>query len=234
MDNIYQSFIDFTVELRRLRMKSILTYPASTQYPPDTLDKLNREVQALYDTAIQHGIKGGAIKKLRNPVRFKDGWTNFILTIQERTIRRPRRRANADDDFAPPELGPWEFSFLFEEGFAGLPQTPFQRIALRYGIADILRFDYPCSRCFGRGHWVSSNRGRTLYGVGVNLFGDSSKPCFRCLGYKVDPEFWDTMQAQYGEFYDDPVWVLPSAANNEYFEHFSSARVSAKQDNYGE
>jgi len=223
MNNPYLAFIDFTVELRRLRMKSGLSYPDPIQYPPEAFPKLERELFALSDSAKQHGITGGSTKKLTNPIRLSDGWTNFVLKIQDRQAKKPRRSARDDDDFAPPDIGPWEFTFLFEEGFYGLPQIPFQRIALRYGIGHLLRFDYPCSRCFGRGHWVSSNRGRTLYGIGVNLLGDSSKPCFRCLGYKVDPEFWDNLQAQYGEFYDDPVWTLPSAANNEFYEHMSGA-----------
>ena len=145
------------------------------------------------------GLKGGSIKKLDQPVNLAgSGWTNFILTIESRDVD-----PNRDYDFAP-ELGPFKFYFLWEQGFQGLPQSQFQRIALRYALGHILRDELPCLRCMGRGHWVSNQKGRTRHGLGVYMFGDKSKPCWRCLGYKVDPEFWDDVQARFGEFYDDP------------------------------
>lgn len=213
MNNPFLAFMDFVVALRALRMKRDLEYPEPS-YPPQSAYKLfDREVDALSTIARENGIKGGSIKKFKKPIRLQKGWTNYVLTIKERVVP-----PSAELDLAP-DIGPFTFDFLFEEGFLGVPQNQFQRIALRYGIGFLLRYDFPCERCEGRGHWVSNTRGRTRYGIGINLLGDPSKTCFRCLGYRVDPEFWDKLQARFGEFYDDPIWPLPSAANNEFFEH---------------
>jgi hypothetical protein len=222
MNNPYLNFVESYAEYRRSRHFKDPKFPEPTEPPGSAFPLFDKEVQALSTIAREHGIKGGSVKKLDSPVRLQDGWTNFILHIEYRDVDPSKAY-----EFAP-EVGPWDFSFLWEEGFQGVPQNQFQRIALRFGIGFILRHEYPCDRCFGRGHWVSSNTGRTPYGMGMNLFGDPSKICFRCLGYRVGPEFWDNLQARFGEMYDDPDWPFPSAANNEFYEHRSGLGRSGR------
>lgn len=225
----YVRYIETLADFNRLRANaSNPPYPETESPPASVQDLIEREYKALGEVFRREGFKGGRVKGLDRAVNLHpDGWTNYVLTIEDRDV--PRTKETAWEIVG----GKSEYHFLFDLDWKVFPKHYWERLAMRQALGTALKFDQPCQRCYGHGCFTPDGPSYSRRGRMIGLLGDMRRPCFRCLGYKVDPEFFDDLQVEFGMFWDDPAFPVPTLANNEWNEYFPSLKQKDEYPNYG-